>query len=265
MKHPQITKIYKYRDFTSRSLNMLANNELYFANSGSFNDIFDCRARKEFEFKDDEDFVNKWTPLEASHQNISIQNARSFVEHIVKNDHSKEKYIREKSEMFQKLVLQSFGICSFSEISNDILMWSHYSDSHKGFCIEFNRSPENMLAHANPIDYPEDDEFPYINYWLGPKNEAQLDEVKIIITTKSKHWKYEKEWRIVNRPQFIDEHYRGHTVEYSDEMISGIIFGSRMDSKARTTIKNIMAGKPVTFYEAKPVKNKFCLEIIPTQ
>lgn len=243
---------------------MLANNELYFANSESLNDLFDCKARKEFEFKDDEDFIEKWTPLEASQQRIAIEEAHNFVRKIVGDKKAKEDYIQQKSEMFQKLVLQSFGICSFSEISNDILMWSHYADSHKGFCIELNRSPENMLAHARPIDYPEDDEFPYINYWLGP-NEQVLDEVVKIIVTKSKHWNYEKEWRLINRPKVINELYKGHLVNYPDEMISGIIFGARMNSKERNSIRNILAGKPISYYEVIPVKNKFRLEIVNTE
>ena len=261
MEYPQVTKLYKYRDFSSRTLSMLENNELYFAISDSFNDPFDCRARKEFEFKDDEEFIRKWTPLEASQNNISIEDAHRFVKKMAESKQSKEDYIKRKSELFQKIVFQSFGICSFSEVPDDILMWSHYSDSHKGLCVVFNRSQDNMLAHSRPIEYPEDDEFPYINYWLGP-NEPQLDEFEKIILTKSKHWKYEKEWRLIERPAVIDKHYRGHSITYSDEMLSGIIFGSRMDSKAKKTIRDSLTGKAVSFYEARPVKNKFRVEIV---
>lgn len=57
MKYSNVSRLYKYRKFSARTLNMLANNELYFAASDSFNDPFDCRARKEFEFKDDDEFI----------------------------------------------------------------------------------------------------------------------------------------------------------------------------------------------------------------
>ena len=264
MEYPQINKIYKYREFSSRTLSMLANNELYFAVSESFNDPFDCRARKGFEFKDDQDFIDKWTPLEASQQKISLKEAHKYVKKMAESKQSKDEYIEIKSQMFQKLVLQSFGICSFSEVSDDILMWSHYSDSHKGMCIEFNRSTENILCHAGPVEYPDDDIFPYVDYWLGP-NEDQLVEVVKIIMTKSKHWKNEKEWRLIKRPEEIDEHYRGHSVTYPDEMISGIIFGLRMNSKEKKTVKNILSGKPIKYYEAKTIKNKFQVEIIEVE
>lgn len=264
MKHPQVKKLYKYREFSSRTLSMLSNNDLYFAVSESFNDPFDCWARKEFEFKDDQDFIEKWTPLEASQQNISLEEAHNYVKKMAESKQSKDEYIKRKSQMFQKLVLQTFGICSFSEMSDDILMWSHYSGGHKGMCIEFNRTSENMLRHASPIEYPDDDEFPYVNYWLG-SNEAQLDEFVKIILTKSKHWKYEKEWRLIHRLDVIDEHSRGHSVGYPDEMLSGIIFGLRMNGKEKITVKKTLSGKSVRYYEAKPVNNKFRVEIVEVE
>jgi hypothetical protein len=240
---------------------MLANNELYFSISELFNDPFDCRARKEFEFTDDEDFIKKWTPLEASQQNISIEEAHNYIKEITSNQEAKEEYIERKSQMFQKLVLQSFGVYSFSEVPDDILMWSHYADSHKGLCVIFNRKSDNDLADARPVDYPENDEFPFINYWLGP-NIPQLDEIIKIILTKSKHWKHEKEWRLIDRPEVIDKHYKGHSKKYTDDMLNGIIFGLRMDSNAKNTIRNIFSGKTVNYYEARVVKNKFRLEIV---
>ena len=32
-------------------------------------------------------------------------------------------------------------VCSFSEVHDSILMWSHYSDHHRGLCIEYDLSP----------------------------------------------------------------------------------------------------------------------------
>lgn len=264
MEFPKVNKLYKYRDFSSRTLCMVANNELYFAVSQSFNDPFDCRARKEFEFKDDQDFIEKWTRLEASQQEISPEEAQKYVKEKLVSEQSKAEYLEEKSKMFQKLVLQCFGVCSFSQVPDDILMWSHYSNGHKGMCLEFNRSDENMLKNASPIEYPVDDEFPYFEYWPENSDET-LEDVVTVILTKSKHWEYEKEWRLIQRPSNYDEPYRGHPVSYQDDMLSGIIFGSRMKNKEKTTIKNILRGKPVRYYDARLIKNKFQLEIVDAE
>ena len=261
MHRPEVNKLYKYRPFSARALRMLANNELYFAASNAFNDPFDCRARKDFEFNDNNDLISKMAPLEATHQGIAVSEAVAYLKEVTATQDAIQDYKKRKSELFQLLVLQSFGICSFSEIPNDILMWSHYSDGHKGFCAEFIRTDENMLKWARSVDYPTNDEFPCIDYWKT-KPEEQIEEFTKIILTKSKHWCYEKEWRILDRPSEIDATYSGHTSTYPDSMLSGIIFGARMPQKDRKTIIDILSKKAVSFYEAVIVKDRFELSVV---
>jgi hypothetical protein len=260
MLRPEVNKLYKYRAFSARALRMLANNELYFAASNAFNDPFDCRARKGFKFKDTNELMLKMAPLEVTHQKITMAEAVTYLKVVTAKPEAIEEYKRRKSDLFQLLVLQSFGICSFSEISHDILMWSHYSDGHKGFCVEFNRTDENILGSARPVDYPTDDEFPFIDYWKV-KPEEKIEEFSKIVLTKSKHWCYEKEWRILDRPNHVDATYSGHTSSYPDSMLSGIIFGARMSREDRRTVIDILSKKPVAFYEAETVKDRFEIKV----
>lgn len=46
-------------------------------------------------------------------------------------------------------------VASFTEVSDSILMWGHYSDAHKGFCIEydFSRGDEIYIKYIFPIIY----------------------------------------------------------------------------------------------------------------
>lgn len=241
---------------------MLANNELYCAASNTFNDPFDCSARREFEFKDKNELITKMAPLEVSHQGITMTEAMSYLEGIAASESTIKDYITKKSALIQELMFQQiFGICSFSQIPNDILMWSHYSDGHKGFCIEYNRNDENILKWARQVIYPEDDEFLYFDYWTVEPKE-QIEEFKKIVLTKSRHWSYEKEWRIVDKPSHVDNCYRGHTITYPDNMLSGIIFGARMPEKDRKTVRDILAKKSVSFYEAEVVKNRFQINVV---
>jgi hypothetical protein len=117
-----------------------------------------------------------------------------------------------------------------------------------------------MLKWARPVDYPINDEFPFIDYWKT-KPEEQIEEFTKIVLTKSKHWCYEKEWRILDRPSYVDATYSGHTSTYPDSMLSGIIFGARMSQKDRKTIIDILSKKSVAFYEAEIVKERFELEV----
>ena len=36
--------------------------------------------------------------------------------------------------------MTALGVLCLSACDNSILMWSHYADEHKGFCIGFNNS-----------------------------------------------------------------------------------------------------------------------------
>jgi len=214
MKNPEVASLYKYKTFTARNLSMLANNEIYFSPSNVFNDAFDCLARKEMEFANRDDLIAKMALLETHHQQMDLPAAIKYVEERTKNKDKTDRYIDEKSKMFQKIVLQTFGIFSTSKRKEDILMWSHYSNGHTGFCIEFDRSDDNFLCDATAVNYPDGDDFPYINYWIG-SNEDQINELKKIIFTKSKHWAYEEEWRIVEKSpnsnsDSIDLNYIGH-------------------------------------------------------
>lgn len=260
MEYPEVTKLYKYREFSARTLSMLRNDEIYYSASNLFNDPFDCRGRKDFEFADDNQFLEKMSGIEAVRQSISIAEAGEYLRKVIA-DGGREAYLAKESALFQKLVLQSFGVCSLSEINDDILMWSHYADGHKGFCLEFSRVPENIFEYAQPVKYPDSDEFPYVDYWNVQKDEL-IEDIIQIVTTKSRHWSYEKEWRAIDRPSSSDESYKGHVEKLPEDTLSGIIFGVEMPNNDRETIKSIVAGKDVNLYEARIVKNMFRLEII---
>lgn len=78
-------------------------------------------------------------------------------------------------------------ICSFSERKDNILMWSHYANNHKGFCIEYKFS--DLLRSSGllmPVIYSKK---------LPGKSEPINIEV---IFTKSIDWEYEHEWRIID-------------------------------------------------------------------
>ena len=118
-----------------------------------------------------------------------------------------------------------------------------------------------MLQWARPVDYPIDDEFPQVNYWCHAPNE-QLAEFAKIVTTKSKHWSYEKEWRALDRQEDVGHNYSGHLTAYPDSMLKGVIFGARMRTENRRVIKKLLVGKDVNFYEARLIRNRFQIEIV---
>ena len=132
-------------------------------------------------------------------------------------------------------------------------MWSNYADCHKGFCVEFIRSSQNILGNidiTNPVIYS-------CNF-LSPSpfsDEGRNSSFDDLFLTKSKEWSYEKEWRLINEKGDITLPLPGD--------ISAIIFGLKMPLKNKKTIKNIFAGNPNIIYrQAEKVPNSFKLKIV---
>lgn len=126
-------------------------------------------------------------------------------------------------------------IACFSEQNSSTLMWGHYADSHKGFCLEYDfqailkdctqnctdlRGCNNFMLNFSlaPIIYNEK-RFDATAFFstvmqaiLYEQNQVPMDlyyEDTLIVSkcllTKSIDWEYENEWRLFT-PYFNDEY-----------------------------------------------------------
>lgn len=80
------------------------------------------------------------------------------------------------------------------------LMWSHYADSHRGFCIEYDFNSLKDEVLPLPIVYSENR--PLIPWKAAidraPESfkEATAD-LTLGLLTKDQSWEYENEWRVL--------------------------------------------------------------------
>ena len=99
------------------------------------------------------------------------------------------------------------------ELPTNMLMWSHYSDEHKGCCIEFH--------FQNHEDEENVHEVTYVNS-IHAVNQGEID-VNSILTRKFYDWAYENEVRYLGPknlvPIKIDKIYLGMKIDslYEDE------------------------------------------------
>lgn len=83
------------------------------------------------------------------------------------------------------------------------LMWSHYADSHKGFCIEYDFSePEDEILSKLPLPVVYSEKRPSVPWKAAIDNseenmEEAYAEIMMGLLTKDKEWEYENEWRIL--------------------------------------------------------------------
>ncbi len=100
-------------------------------------------------------------------------------------------------QLFTKQVSTRFGIVSFTTEPYHPLMWSHYTTDGSGFVIGYNVAVLSKLAG-------EDGHLQYVNYGdrpppiIDPKFLVSPEfRLPRLLSVKSKHWSYEKEWRLI--------------------------------------------------------------------
>ena len=244
MKHAEITSLYKYRPFNQYSLQSLIDKAVWFSKPSDFNDPFDCG------FVTDSNRLDE--NVKYALKKICSKTGRS-IEKIDKSDFQvKESDITAFLEFQKSLhaLFQHSGVFSLSSVNNDILMWGHYADSHNGFCIEYARTQKNLLGEkAEPVVYKEN--IPSLTLEDVTSDGTGIDKLWL---TKSTHWSYEKEWRLI-------EPEGGKSFQFPCD-IKSIIFGLKMPEKNKYTIRNILKNEKTVFKQATLHKSMFSVEIV---
>jgi hypothetical protein len=250
-------KLYKYREFPkdkqhldyekeySRIEEIFLQNKIFFSSPLKFNDPFDCKSFVNTgKVKDDS---IKWLTDEYEKQNPNLSKARikSDVDFMTESEMS----LPEFEKTFDKF-LASYGVLCLSEINDDILMWSHYGNSHTGFCIEFsNEEIDSIFCEALQVNYEK--KFPMFNIY----NSSPQEKFKKLLLTKAINWKYEKERRIIY-PENGDK-------EFPPEIVTGVIFGCQMETTERDELIKILGKRDLKprLYEAKKKEDQFGINI----
>lgn len=209
---------------------MLINSEIYFNKPKEFNDPFDCRTNVFYQGTYDEWYAfnkrNGLSDIDAhTHANIMYNKT-------VNNDDVDS---RNNDKEFN-------AIFCFSAVKDNILIWSHYADGHKGICIEYTPIKDST-GIAIPLDntFRQIDEDPVFNEFIPltevvydinmPQKHNCLkdDSYNLVKFIRTKHidWKYEKEWRCI----LVQSMLLSNPIKINRSCITGIIFGLEIAEK----------------------------------
>lgn len=248
----KIKSLFKYRALNSgdpenlrRVERIFLSNELYFAPPSKFNDPFDCKLLPSFQTT--KEIRRKFY----SEQQKAIPELVDVPQNIIEAFSDELTELETKTAFKSSLenTLESVGICSFSGNNDDILLWSHYTNGHTGFCLEFDiRSGDSFFSRAIRVNYKK--MYPSINIYEDKK------WMQNILLTKSNRWEYEAEWRILK--------YDGPGVEqFPETSLSAVILGCQMPEKDKDIIRNLVSrrGSKVQIKEARIKEYEFGLEI----
>lgn len=250
MKYPEITRLYKFYNYNEQALSVLINKTVWFAKPESLNDPFDCKI-----FFDNSINLQELQNFLPRYMNFKGISEKQLEEEMQEIRGSRGQLDPEFIKIWGTVLkaadeqLTNSGVFCLSQCNDNILMWAHYADNHKGFCIEFERSSQNDLGdYEKTRDVKYRPDYPTIS----PLSPYAFD---LKFFTKAIDWKYEKEWILINEKGDIALPLPGD--------ISAIIFGLKMSSQNKTTIKNILFDNPNIMYrQAEKVPNSFKLKIV---
>jgi hypothetical protein len=101
-----------------------------------------------------------------------------------------DKELIEAVERFSQNVTEELGkrrMYCLTPIPDSTLMWSHYADSHRGICLEFDKN-NGLIGRARPVRYSKT--YPE---WTPQGLNNPLE----VVLAKSMDWAYEREFRII--------------------------------------------------------------------
>lgn len=267
------TNFYKYRPINKYTDSLLINNELYFNHPDNFNDPFDCKLDCYHKGTRDE-----WIAFFTQRGTHPIE-ARNIIRGYLKRGILKQKkdgiLLDNTKKNNRELYKDANGAldvgnklrpCCFSELNNDILLWSHYAQDHKGICLIFKSVALGdycVLPLESPYIFP----FYEVNYTddrprkvnlLDMSNKEEITRIMEFMRTKSKKWEYEKERRLL--ATII--HRKGkETIKFQKDALAGIIFGLKIEPGAARHIKELVneyyKGVDVKFYRTYEIRGKY--------
>ncbi len=146
---------------------------------------------------------------------------------------------------------------NISEISS--LMWAHYSDSHKGFCIKY-RFDEKIMNN---------DTGRYVVFRMGNAQYKKNFQIRNGISlqdalyTKAFEWHYEKEARLISLNPQDDLADDFEDIPISADCIQAIYLGVRCSEDNKNKMLRILNNTSIPLYQMQfSKKNIFRLEAV---
>jgi hypothetical protein len=248
----------KYYSLTKYNVDALKKSYLFFTHPFTLNDPFDsCRQLVNLKMFSKRQFIKlnftNWRfakPKEPLNEKLIEKKISEWY------DKNNSEFLDFNLTFFWNIVFKDWGILSLSDIDNNLLMWSYYTN-HLGFAIRFKYDLFNDqdVIGPFPINYAE-------SYKTIYPRSVKIERKNLLYITnvKSKYWSHENEWRfLVNRQNMSIPKYNDTSlslekrkVNYKLDKINDIIIGYKFFEDNITTS---YYGKGKRLYRFDPINN----------
>lgn len=252
--------LYKYRGMNGGAEKYVErtvlHNEIYMALSRTFNDPFDLLPVFSFEGTMEErieDYIRLHEKFGVQYSGDLRELAKRDVEARLSPETIKQTEAVMSAE-HRAAVADVTGVYCVTTKPDNLLMWAHYADNHKGICLEFRGSIALTVGTPMKVQY-SDTRTPIEMYRKQP------NALELALCTKSSNWEYEDEWRII-RPE-----YEGGPgiATFSPLELTGIIIGAMADPETVELVKKWAAARTesLTLRQAALNTRKYALDLLP--
>lgn len=169
------------------------------------------------------------------------------------------KVFEELNRHINKLIRNNIRLLSFTTKPNNLPMWSHYSDNHKGICIEYNTADitNHILKESLfPVIYV--DKLPDFIYMSSQKKLPEFSFFEYLAMHKLNDWSYEDEWRLILPTDFLyPDTYKNATNPSSNGKFidfikpSKIILGINIENSLESMLKEMAKNSNIKITKAK--------------
>lgn len=261
---------YKYLPI--ERLTYLEDQYLRFTPPGDLNDPFECLPQKPSKLEIQELVLTVAKRLVGS-VDVKAMGNNKFLEIIEKHLQDIEKNVEANLlERYYSAAQSStnakVGILSLSKNWNSTLMWSHYTEAHRGFCVGFDN--EHIFFNDEISNDGEKSKF-------TKEVKYSTDRVKVPMTiglpklgfepfiTKSIHWNYEEEIRVLQTfslsPKIIDTTpFPINLFVVPHDAISEIILGANISDDSASLILDFSRQRGIKCFKSKISDLKYDME-----
>jgi hypothetical protein len=227
--------LYRYEQVNLQTLRNLKNQTIYVGAPRNFNDPYDCAIGALLS-----DLTDQGLERLLKGQRVNAPDAD--LKDMVKNE--AKKTVQEITERF----LNERGVACFTESPDNLLMWSHYADGGRGMCLGFSTT-EALFQKARKVTYSGS--IPLIDL-ESIMFENQYDKIIELYRTKSSHWSYEREWRVIHEKA-------GTCYAYEAASLEAVYFGPNIPDDLLQIAILILMGQnsTVSFYRGKRSESEF--------
>ncbi|WP_397570381.1 DUF2971 domain-containing protein [Schlesneria sp. T3-172] len=249
---PVPKRLFKYQPATLQAILNLAAGNIWFADPLTFNDPFDCAVDGVVEQV--KQALKSMDAAQAIEIAIAIGSDAKVLTSIAQLP--KEKIVEHAGKGLEPAIASRLenrrGVSCFTESLDNPLMWGHYAESHRGFCLAFDTSfePFNNPNKCRPVKYRES--MPVFD--LQEISRGNFLHVTEAFLTKAKCWTYEAEWRLLHNEKC-------KVFGYARHVLTDVYLGARMPEDLAVVIGSILSRTDTRLHRMELDPQKF--KIVP--